>query len=196
MRRWVKVVITKVMAELERRRRTIVLAHVRGRLLDIGCGENRLVRQYGDGIGVDVYDWGSVDLVVEDSACLPFPDQSFDTISFVACLNHIPNREEVLQEAYRLLRDDGQILITMIPPFIGMIWHRIVAPCDTDQTERGMKPAEVWGLTTRQIRQLLCGAGFELVAHKRFVFWLNNLYIAVKKPRITSSSAKCNYPGG
>ncbi len=44
----------------------MVLKHVRGRLLDIGCGKNRLARAYrekgGDGIGVDVYDWGNVDL--------------------------------------------------------------------------------------------------------------------------------------
>src|SRR5262249_54791920 len=80
----------------------VVLRMVRGRLLDVGCGTNDLVRKYrefrGDGIGVDVYPWPNVDLVVEDTAKLPFPDNAFDTITFVACINHIPNRLEVLRE--------------------------------------------------------------------------------------------------
>ena len=45
----------------------IVLNAARGRLLDIGCGTNRLVMRYraegGDGVGVDVYPWDGVDLV-------------------------------------------------------------------------------------------------------------------------------------
>jgi len=184
MKHWLGTLMTRVIAELERRRHEMVLAHVRGRLLDIGCGENRLVRRYGNGIGVDVYNWGDVDLVVEDSAYLPFADQSFDTISFVASLNHISNRKEVLQEAYRLLKDDGRLLITMIPPFIGMLWHKIIAPWDPDQAKRGMKPGEVWGLTAQQIQQLLHDAGFELIARKRFIFGLNNLYIAIKRKRL------------
>src|SRR4051812_47365087 len=67
----------------------LVLRQVRGRLLDIGCGENHLVRQYreqhGEGIGVDVYPWANVDKVVENTAHLPYNDGSFDTITFVAC---------------------------------------------------------------------------------------------------------------
>src|SRR5579864_743002 len=72
----------------------MVLAKVRGRVLDIGCGENKLIQQIraagGTGIGVDVYPWPNVDQIVEDAAALPFADRSFDTITFIACINHIP----------------------------------------------------------------------------------------------------------
>jgi hypothetical protein len=45
-----------------------VLPHIHGRLLDIGCGTNDLVKSYkGEGVGIDVYQWGDVDLVVDDS---------------------------------------------------------------------------------------------------------------------------------
>ena len=79
----------------------MVLNKVRGRVLDIGCGENKLVRQIraagGEGIGVDVYPWPNVDRVVEDTAALPFAGGSFDTITFIACINHIrANRTEGL----------------------------------------------------------------------------------------------------
>jgi len=89
----------------------VVLHAVRGRLLDIGCGTNRLVAQYrrggGDGVGVDVYPWPGVDQIVEDTSRLPYADATFDTISFVACINHIPNRIDVLREARRLLGPGG-----------------------------------------------------------------------------------------
>lgn len=35
-------------------RHKIVLSHVSGKLLDIGCGENLLVKQYGDGVVVKI----------------------------------------------------------------------------------------------------------------------------------------------
>src|SRR5436190_23591672 len=46
----------------------------RGRVLDIGCGANNFVRSYGNGIGVDVANWEGCDLVVKDTAKLPFKD--------------------------------------------------------------------------------------------------------------------------
>jgi SAM-dependent methyltransferase len=169
-----------IVDNLENRRTKMVLAQTKGRLVDIGCGENRLVRQYGNGVGVDVYDWGDVDAVVADTADLPFPDGSFDTASFVACLNHIPNRLEVLKEARRCLTNDGRVVVTMISPTISVVWHRIIRRWDADQTERGMKSGEVWGLTPRQVYALLEGAGFRIIRHKRFVFWLNHLYVGAK----------------
>src|SRR5690242_9534072 len=94
----------------------VVLNAVRGRLLDIGCGTNRLVARYrengGEGLGVDVYPWPGADQIVEDTSRLPYPDASFDTVSFVACINHIPYRIDVLREARRLLKPGGQVVLT------------------------------------------------------------------------------------
>ena len=52
---------------LEEERFRVVIPELKGRLLDIGAGPNRLVKQYGDGIGVDVFDWGGGVMVVEDN---------------------------------------------------------------------------------------------------------------------------------
>lgn len=84
------------------------LRYCRGRVLDVGCGEgNRLVRQHGAGVGVDIYSWPSVDVLC-DTRYLPFPDETFDTADFVASLNHIPAREDVLRETHRVLRAGGE----------------------------------------------------------------------------------------
>ena len=83
------------------------LRYCRGRVLDVGCGEgNRLVRQHETGVGVDVYPWPSVDVLC-DTRYLPFADETFDTATFVASLNHIPAREDVLRETHRVLRAGG-----------------------------------------------------------------------------------------
>ena len=55
-------------------RHNFVLEHVKGKILDIGCGENLLVKQYGNGVGVDVYPWGGIDALV-DTTFLPLTRQ-------------------------------------------------------------------------------------------------------------------------
>lgn len=168
-----------VVERLERRRREAVLRHARGRLLDVGCGENRLVRAHGDGIGVDVVQWGDVDLVVDDSAHLPFESASFDSVSFVACLNHIPNREGALEEARRVLKLEGRLIATMIPPGLSAVWHRVIHSWDPDQHGRHLHEGEVWGIANPEMRALLERHGFRVVLHERFVLGLNNLFVAV-----------------
>lgn len=158
------------------------LPYIRGRLLDIGCGTNQLVTAYqGKGIGVDIHPWDGVDQVVEDTANLPFTDGEFETVTIIAALNHIPNREAVLREAYRVLSTSGRIVITMIPPLISRIWHKIREPWDVDQSERGMKEGEVFGISNSDVLEMLEEAGFEPIGHTRFMLGLNHLNIARKK---------------
>ncbi len=172
--------VRPLLAQVQGRRRKVVLHRVTGRLLDVGCGANRLVREYGNGVGVDVVDWGDVDMLIEDASRLPFPDDSFDTVSFVACLNHIPTRASALSEARRVLRPKGRLLITMIPPGISRVWHWLIAPWDADQHHRHIGPGEVWGLSAAQVGSLLTEAGFVLVERRRFDLGINNLYVARK----------------
>ncbi len=158
-----------------------VLPQVVGKLLDVGCGTNELVKAYpGQGIGVDVYGWDGVDLVVEDTAKLNYEAEEFDTVTIVAALNHIPNREEVLRECMRVLNKNGKIIITMISPFVSTMWHKIRQPWDVDQKERGMKKGEVYGLTRREVHALLINAGFDVVYESRFMMGFNLLVVAVK----------------
>jgi SAM-dependent methyltransferase len=157
----------------------VALQHCRGRLLDVACGNNLLVRTHGDGFGVDVHCYPEVDAVCESDR-LPFADSAFDTVTLLACLNHITRRSETLKECRRVLRDDGVLLITMIPRWVGFFSHPIRKRHDPDQLERGMTREEEWGLSPLEIRRLLADSGFLLALHQRFTWGLNNLFVGRK----------------
>jgi SAM-dependent methyltransferase len=162
---------------LARRRVKAVLPYVRGRLLDVGCGSNQLVRSYGNGIGVDIHPWTDVDVIVSDCSSLDWEPASYDSVTLVASLNHIVNREAVLRECRRVLRPDGQVVITMLTPSISRVWHWLRRPWDADQRERGMRPGEVYGFTPAEIVQLFQSCGFRLRSKRRFMLGLNRLYV-------------------
>lgn len=153
-----------------------VLPFVRGRLLDLACGYNNLVRAHGYGFGVDVFPWEGVDVVIEDAARLPFRDRSFDTASVVAALNHIPNRAAALREVKRVLKPGGLLLATMIGPMTGLVAHLLFH--HDENTRGGMGAGEVHGIAPREMRCLLSEAGFELVQERLFQLGLNRLYVA------------------
>jgi len=160
----------------------VVLPFIEGQLLDICCGTNELVRTYpGKGIGIDVYQWGNVDKVVEDTGKLPFEDKTFDTVTILASLTYIPNSLEALMDAKRVLKDSGKLIITMIPPKISQIWHKVRESWDDDQSELLMKEGQLYGLTEKDLSKLLYEAGFEIELKKKFNLGLNNLTIAKKK---------------
>lgn len=159
----------------------IGLKYTKGRLLDIGCGANNFVHSYGNGIGTDVADWDGVDVVVENTADLPFDEKSFDTVSFLACLNHIPNREDAVKEAYRVTSNGGRVIVTMITPKWGRFIHWLRFRNDPDHQERHLDHEhELMGMSSKHVRNILKASGYKNIRRKRFVYGLNNLYIGYK----------------
>jgi SAM-dependent methyltransferase len=162
-----------------------VLPLIRGRLLDIGAGDNVLVRLHqerglGDGasqsVGVDVVDWGGGCQIIESSARLPLDDATFDTVAFIACINHIPERREALVEARRVMRPGGTLIITMISRFIGEIGHKLW--WYSEDKHRDIDEEEEMGLDRTEVLGLLRDAGFAGVDVTTFLYGLNTLYAA------------------
>ena len=165
---------------IEKWRIAAVLKLLNGKTLDIGCQHNHLIRNYGNGVGVDIYPWAGIDVLIEDSSKLPFEDQSFDTVTIVAALNHIPNRDACIKEVHRVLKSDGALIITMITPTISKIWHKVVYRWDEDQHERGMIDGEVWGFTKKDLVELLVKNKFTVESIKPFMLGVNTIYIFKK----------------
>lgn len=156
------------------------LKYCQGRILDIGCGHNDLVKKYGNGIGVDVFPWDGVDIIC-DTTNLPFQKDEFDRVFFIASLNHIPKRDKVLEEAFRVLKPKGMVIITMIGFGVGFFWHKLSGLFwDKDQIERGMKEGEVCGMSKNDVEYLLIKTGFKGISYKKFEIGLNTIYLAEK----------------
>ncbi len=180
------------LTSLRSERFAAVLPELRGRVLDVGAGDNLLIRLYRReamrlgvspadataSVGIDVTDWGSDCVIVRSSAELPFRDASFDTVSFLACLNHIPERREALREARRVLKPGGRVVLTMIGRFIGWFGHKIW--WYSEDKHREVDPGERWGLSSSELKELLREADLRLTTTRSFAYGLNNLYIAAK----------------
>lgn len=171
---------------------------VRGYCLDIGCGKHNLfINEYlsGHGRGVDVFPYEGLgdSVLLRDPTHLPFPDASFDSVTYIASLNHVPRRirDNQLKEVYRVLRQDGNIIITMPSAFASILIHRLVAwhdhlfgtAYDLD-TIRGMDHKEEdYYLLDAEIRARLLLVGFCDIRKKYFnTQWgLNHLFVGLKR---------------
>ena len=178
------------LTSLRAERFAAVLPALRGRVLDVGAGDNALLRVYRQraaalgvdaaaadaSLGVDVVDWNAGCTLIRDAASLPFEDASFDTVSFIACLNHIPNRRAALHEAHRVLKPGGRAVVTMISRLVGTIGHAIW--WYSEDKHRDVKADELMGMADDEVVGALRDAGFGDVSIERFAYGLNRLYVA------------------
>ncbi len=100
--------------------------HKGASILDVGCGTGRWVRRYSrigySPIGLD----GSLSmlrraielrtltpLVGGESQLLPFGDQSFDCVSVITVIQHIPEPEQqrAIKEVVRVIRQGGYLIL-------------------------------------------------------------------------------------
>ena len=127
---------------------------LKGVVLDLGCG-NRLPERFITGsaryIGLDYY-YTATELyhsrpdIYANAECLPFADNTIDTVLLLDVLEHLPGPENCLREIYRVLATGGSLIIHV--PFIYPIHD---APLDYHRwTQYGLRNLiEKSGLTVR-----------------------------------------------
>jgi len=174
-----------------------VAEEVKGYCLDVGCGSHNLFisrHLNGNGKGIDIfpYEGLSEENIVADMKHFPFGNAYFESITFIANINHVPRsqRDSEIAEAWRCLKVGGNIIVTMGNPIAEILMHKVVwgydrlfgTHYDVD-TERGMHEEEDYFLTDSEIIDRLKRAGFEDVEKKYFwTQWgLNHLLVAWKR---------------
>ncbi len=143
-----------------------VLPYVTGTLMDLACGDNRLVRKYGAGTGVDITNYHNVDVLCNDFSNLPFAGNEFDTVTILAALNYFENPGAVLREINRILKPEGTLLVTFLNQEVSRIWHSF--------WERSITPRPAFN--EAELIDCVEAAHMRIVQKKTFMFGLNKIY--------------------
>jgi SAM-dependent methyltransferase len=123
-------------------------AGLRGRLLDVGCGNARYrgflpaVDRY---VGYDLDTAAARPDVCGAADRLPFREASFDSVLFTQVLEHVPSPDTALREIHRILRPGGRMLLSA-----PQHWRIHEAPYD------------FWRFTRFGLERLLGDVGFEI----------------------------------
>jgi SAM-dependent methyltransferase len=147
-----------------------VLPYVTGTLMDLACGDNRLVKKYGSGTGVDITNYKNIDVLCNDFSDLPFAGEEFDTVTILAALNYFENPREVLAEISRILKPDGTLLVTFLNQDVSRLWHSV--------KERRSTPRPAFN--EAELTDCLKDAHMRIVQKRRFMFGVNTIYFIKK----------------
>lgn len=108
------------------------------RVLDVGCGTGAITGELaelaaGKVIGVDIDDSklerareafghvGGLEFRHGDAQDLPFPDDTFDLVTFTIVLVYVPDKERALREMARVTRPGGHVLATLEPDYASWV---------------------------------------------------------------------------
>jgi len=96
----------------------------RAKILDVGTADGEMLRhlqavypQYDfTGIErtpelVEIAQSHGLHVVQSDARSLPFPEESFDAITMISTIKHIPQYQQVFAECHRVLKDQGIMII-------------------------------------------------------------------------------------
>ncbi len=101
-----------------------------------------------------------IEIVQGDIQVLDFSDKSFDSVLLTAVIEHVPDPEKVVSEAYRILKPGGILVLTSPDPF----WEYLatkVGHLKDGQHNRVM--------TLSQLSNLIKQNGFTVLKTKKFM---------------------------
>ncbi len=145
-------------------RAAAIKSHAGASFLDVGCGNGHYVLHFQEAYrtaGIDIQEYPQWEEAASkfrtgDATCLPYDDQSFDTIVSFETLEHVPDPEAALREFHRVCRDS--IIISVpnceIPP--GLESSRLTYFHYTDRSHVNF-------FTPESLRATLRESGFEPV---------------------------------
>ena len=164
-----------LLARVQKRQQDTIFSNIKNlkgsKLLDLGGGTGKLAGTLlQEGADVFLMDASSTMLkrackrlpperaVLGDAASIPFGDGTFDLVLIVDSLHHFPEQERVLQEAKRVLKNEGSLYILDFNR--DHVYIRLV-----EKLERMLGEKSVF-LTPRQLEQKLKSQGFSSIKVK------------------------------
>lgn len=178
---------------LHKKRNALVRSHVRGNVLDIGCGPASIAefldpcQKY---VGIEVQE-GYITYLRSrfpqhtflrrdvDREPLALGNLRFDTVLMIAVVEHLASPERVIEDARNYMKPDSQLLITT-PTALGSSAHRLGARLGLFAPEAVADHKCVYSRPS--LSDLLERCGMQIVAHTHFELGANQLCIST--PRV------------
>ena len=158
-----------------------------GVLVDLGCDEEMtLLKRHQSTmkkvIGVDVVvksqKQGNFETIHADlTKRLPLKTNSADVVTMLAVLEHLPNPEQVVKEAYRILKPGGVFLVT-VPSANSRPILELLAKVHIVRQE--MVDQHYNYFTHAHLRQITSQAGFKKIAIESWELGCNTFMRAMK----------------
>jgi len=110
----------------------------------------------------------TVQCVQADALSVPLPDRSYDNIILGEIIEHLAHPQAMLQEARRVLRPSGRLIITTpVYPFFAQRsfsqWEQMPEEAKNDAPEDKSPDLHVFEFTPEELKSLVSKMGFELV---------------------------------
>ncbi len=178
------------------RRLGVVRSYLHGDVLDVGCGDARIVGYFPPGsvqtyVGVDtnarlieslnsrfVAEQGRFRFVESDCEQGSLPtDRQFDAILMLAFLEHLKNADNVLSQCLELLKSDGHLVITTPTVAGDRVLRALIAVLAP--LHRGVSDSPhlfIWSRTT--LTSKLETLGFLVESYSRFELGANQMVVA------------------
>ncbi|MEJ5347093.1 MAG: class I SAM-dependent methyltransferase [Desulfosoma sp.] len=110
---------------------------------------------------------------------LPLPTASVDVVTLLAVFEHIQEREALVREIFRVLQDEGLVILTVPQPLVDDILKVLIRLRIAD----GMAAEEHHHFDPAMVVPLFGRFGFSLITRARFQLGLNNIFVFRKTRR-------------
>lgn len=159
-------------------------------IFDIGCGAGgKFLKSISPmikyGIGIDKNAIIYQDNKIELKKCnvinsIPFQSEKADIITMLAVLEHLEKPQNILNEAFRVLKDKGKLIFTVPTPLAKPVLEflafklNIIDRCQIEDHKNYFR--------AEQLKEMLLRAGFreKNIESKYFEFGFNNIVVAEK----------------
>ena len=164
-----------------------------GNILELGVKDGVLLKRIKikNKVGIDIDEkelkkakkYGIKTIRHDLNKPVPIKANSFDNIICIEVLEHVFNFQNVLNEAYRMLKPGGTFIVGV--PYHGLLKNMVV--CLAGFEHHYVDTLHVKFFTPKRLRRALKEAGFEIVEESRFgrvpLLWRVMLFICRKPQR-------------
>ena len=157
-----------------------------GKHLDVGTGRGDgtfTISKIKSCIGIDyglvsteIAKSKGLEIFQSDARYMPFKSNTFDSVTCLDVLEHIPNPDFAIKEISRVIRDDG--IFVLQTPSSEMIKEKLLRFIRKHNIKKQKQPYDL-SLKLDDIRNLLSNNNFKVISQEKIKYWDSNFIMQI-----------------